>query len=192
MVNKMNESNLEKLDLIRDRMGVSYKEAKEALEICDGDVVEAIVYLEDKKIQNPSPVFTTLEGFKNWLMELINKGNISRIKIKREDKVLVDVPVNAGVAAGFIAIIWTPIMIASIATAVVAKLTIEVTKSDGSVEIINTVIKNSVQDVGSKLGEFASKVKNKVKKNDSEDDIIMEDNPVYRYSVNFNEENDEK
>ena len=188
----MNESYLEKLDLIRERVGVSYKEAKEALEICNGDDVEAIIYIEDKKIENPSPVFTTLEGFKKWLMELIGKGNINRIKIKKEDKVLVNVPVNAGVAVGFIAVIWTPIMLASVATAVVARLTIEITKADGSVEIVNTVIKNSVQDVGNKLGYFASNLKDKVKNRNSNEEIIIDDEPIYKYSVTFDDLNDKK
>lgn len=192
MVNKMNESYLEKLDLIRERVGVSYKEAKEALEICHSDVVEAIIYLEDKKIENPSPVFTTLEGFKNWLMELINMGNINRIKIKKQDKVLVNVPINAGVAAGFIAVIWTPIMIASVATAVVARLTIEITKADGSVEIVNTVIKNSVQDVSGKLGEFANSLKDKVKNRNSNEEIVINDEPIYKYSVTFDDLDDKK
>lgn len=192
MVNKVNESYLEKLDLIRERVGVSYKEAKEALEICNGDVVEAIIYLEDKKIENPSPVFTTLEGFKKWLMELIGKGNINRIKIKKEDKVLVNVPVNAGVAVGFIAVIWTPIMLASVATAVVARLTIEITKADGSVEIVNTVIKNSVQDVGNKLGYFANNLKDKVKNRNSNEEIIIDDEPIYKYSITFDDLNDKK
>ena len=37
---------LEKIDQIVERTGVSYAQAKEALEKAEGDVVEAIIYIE--------------------------------------------------------------------------------------------------------------------------------------------------
>ena len=42
------EVTLEKIELVKDRTGVTYKEAKEALEAADGNVVDAIVSIEDK------------------------------------------------------------------------------------------------------------------------------------------------
>ena len=41
-------SELEKIDLIRARLGVGYKEAKEALDDAEGDVVQALIRLEQK------------------------------------------------------------------------------------------------------------------------------------------------
>ena len=75
----MIDISLEKLDMIKERTGVSYGEAREALETCDGDVVDAIIYIEEKKNNEPSPVDTSLEQFKEWLKNTIEKGNISRI-----------------------------------------------------------------------------------------------------------------
>ena len=40
------EISLEKVDQVKERTGSTYKEAKEALEICGGDVLEAIIYIE--------------------------------------------------------------------------------------------------------------------------------------------------
>ena len=37
---------LEKVDKVRERTGVSYSKAKEALEVSNGDVLEAIIFLE--------------------------------------------------------------------------------------------------------------------------------------------------
>ena len=39
---------LEKVDQVRERTGVSYAEAKNALEISNGDVLNAIILLEEK------------------------------------------------------------------------------------------------------------------------------------------------
>ena len=41
------EITLEKIELVKDRTGVSYKEAKEALEFANGNVVDAIIYVEE-------------------------------------------------------------------------------------------------------------------------------------------------
>ena len=53
------EITLEKIDLLRKRANVSYKEAKHALEENEGNVVEALAYLEEiEKInpkKNPTP-----------------------------------------------------------------------------------------------------------------------------------------
>jgi NACalpha-BTF3-like transcription factor len=37
----MSEITLEKIDIIRERTGANYAEAKEALEVSDGNVVDA-------------------------------------------------------------------------------------------------------------------------------------------------------
>ena len=41
------EITLEKIELVKDRTGVSYKEAKDALEAADGSVVDAIISIEE-------------------------------------------------------------------------------------------------------------------------------------------------
>ena len=43
------EITLEKIELVKDRTGVSYKEAKEALEAAEGSVVDAIIAIEDSR-----------------------------------------------------------------------------------------------------------------------------------------------
>ncbi|EAX48230.1 transcriptional regulator, Fis family [Thermosinus carboxydivorans Nor1] len=43
------EITLEKIDIIRERTGVSYREAKEVLERNGGNVIEALIELESKK-----------------------------------------------------------------------------------------------------------------------------------------------
>ena len=38
--------NLEKVERLREKADVSYEEAKKALDECDGDLLDAMVYLE--------------------------------------------------------------------------------------------------------------------------------------------------
>ena len=54
---------LEKVEKIREKTGVTYEEAKAALDAAGGDVLDALVYLESKgKIKEPEiSVYTTKE-----------------------------------------------------------------------------------------------------------------------------------
>ena len=47
------EITLEKIERVKDRTGVSYKEAKEALEAADGSVVDAIIAIEETVVVKP-------------------------------------------------------------------------------------------------------------------------------------------
>jgi uncharacterized protein DUF4342 len=183
----MAEITLEKMDIIRERTGVSYSEAKEALEACQGNVVDALVYLENKQKENNDTfvedMYTTKDEFKKWLKDIINKGNITRIKVKKDDKVLIDIPVNAGIAAGMFAFVWPQLLGIGIITAVVTRITVEITKSDGSVEVVNTIIKNAVDEMKNKVTDFKDDVEQKVNKKDENG---KEEN-FYQYSVKFDD-----
>jgi len=183
----MSEITLEKIDIVRERTGATYSEAKEALEACEGNVVDALIYLEDRKEEPVDNMFSSKEEFFDWLRDMINKGNVNRIRIKKDDKVLIDIPVTAGAAAMLTALIWPPILAVGLITAVVTKLTIEIIKSDGTVEVVNTAFKNTMDDVKDKFTETAEDLKDKFKgKGKSEG----KDENVYQYTVKFDEMED--
>lgn len=199
----MEEITLEKIDLVRERTGASYSEAKEALEKNNGNVVDAIIYMEKSKKNPLDNIYTTKDEFLSWIKELINKGNITRIKVKKDEKVLVDMPVNAGIAVGIVAYaIWTPLIAIGVIGAVVTNLTIEITKKDGTVEVINKVIKANMQDVKEKVSDVVSDVKEKVtdaaadvkekfaSKKNSESEKNSE--TVYTYTVKFDDADDKE
>ena len=205
----MENVTLEKVDMILERTSVSYEKAKQALEACEGDVLEALIYLE--KIQDILDVenessdneenknFISIEELKAWFKQMIEKGNVARIKIKKDETELIDIPVNAGIAASVVAIIIPPILAAGVIAAIATQITIEITKEDGSVEIINKQVSKVANDVKNKANDFADKVKNKVNemkkdaKNDSSDskqNVYTGSDTVYRYTVDFDEEKD--
>ena len=193
---------LEKVEQVISRTGATYGEAKEALIASDGDVLDAIIYLESKKgfsekgKKFKEEAFNSFDDLKQRINEIIEKGNVSRIIVKKDDRILVDVPVNAGVAVGVIALIWTPIILAvGIVTTVAFNLTFEITKEDGSVEIINAVVKKSKKDAQGIFHDFADNVKNKfddmknnVKQEGNEKNTDDNDESMYTYTVNFDEE----
>ena len=84
----MSEITLEKIDIIRERTDATYADAKEALEFCEGNVVDALINIEEKQKNEKNQVYATKEEFLNWIKEIIKKGNVTRIKIKKDEKVM--------------------------------------------------------------------------------------------------------
>ncbi|NFL33568.1 DUF4342 domain-containing protein [Clostridium botulinum] len=204
----MTNITLEKVDMIIERTGVSYAIAKQALEECNGDVLEALIYLEEASKDEENVEYNiyndkedkenmTVEELKNFIKDLIHKGNITRIKIKKEDTELIDIPVNAGIAAGVIAVLIPPILVAGVIAAVATKITIEITKKDGSVEVINKYVckvsndvKDKAVDIADKMKSKVDEVKNKVKTNNGEDKskVYTGNEAVYTYKVDFDDQ----
>lgn len=204
----MEEITLEKIDIIKERTGVSYTDAKEALEECDGNVVDALIYIEAKEKKstkfNMDEMYTTKDEFLAWIKEIARKGNVTRIKIKKDEKVVIDIPVNAGIAVGIIGLYIPALFGIGLFAAVVTKVTIEITKADGSIEVINTIIKNTVDDVVSKMNDMGEDVKekyNETKDSFSKSDKDKKDSKgtndsntdnVYQYTVKFEEKDKEE
>ncbi len=211
----MENITLEQVDKVRERCNVSYAEAKEALEISNGDVLEAIIYIEknhkiekDNFEENKNSDFyfnsMSVDELKNMIKSLIEKGNVTRIKIKKDDEEILDIPVNAGIAASVIAITIPPILAAALIAAIATQITIEITREDGSVEVVNKYVTKVANDVKNKASDFADAVKNKVnevktevksevenQKGEEEGKKFTGGETVYTYTVNFDEEKKE-
>lgn len=94
--------SIEKIDELRERTGVNYTDAKEALESCNGDMLEAIVYLEkDKKArtQKAKPIGS---GLSDKICALLKKGSSTRIKMYKQENIIFSISVNIAALIGFI------------------------------------------------------------------------------------------
>ncbi|MDR1815253.1 MAG: DUF4342 domain-containing protein [Clostridiales Family XIII bacterium] len=122
---------LEKIELVKDRTGVSYKEAKEALEAAQGNVVDAIIAIEEQVNQKTAAKLSD-NGQKviEKIKEYVRRGNIARIVVKREEETIVNIPLTVGVV-GTVLAPWLTV-IGSI-VAIGTKHDIELIKDDGTV-----------------------------------------------------------
>lgn len=87
---------LEKIDQLRERAGIGYREAKQILEQADGDLLEALIYLEG----SPHGVGRCLS---DWSRDI--SGRLchfaaglrqARFRVKVKDNTLVDLPATCG------------------------------------------------------------------------------------------------
>lgn len=125
------EITLEKIELVKDRTGVTYKEAKEALEAADGNVVDAIIAIEETVDDKSSKkIGAQGEALIARMKEVVKKGNVSKILVTRDGETLVNIPLTVGVLGSVVAP-WG--MIAGVVAAFGFKCRIEFVKDDGSV-----------------------------------------------------------
>ncbi len=99
------EITLEKIELVKDRTGVTYAEAKQALEETDGSVVDAIIAIEEiiNTGEKKKGFGKKGEALFSRLKEIVKKGNVSKIQVKKDGELVLNVPVNAGLVGVVIA-----------------------------------------------------------------------------------------
>lgn len=127
---------LEMVDQVRERTGASYEEAKAALEGANGNVVDAIIAIErnDRAGTGVSDVVEKIKA-------AVQKGNVNRIRVMRDEEELVNIPVNAGIAGGVLGLMAGPWVLISAAVAgAVAKFgfdcRFQLVKEDGTIDEI--------------------------------------------------------
>lgn len=133
------EVTLEKIELVKDRTGATYKEAKDALEAADGSVVDAIIAIEETI---NSDFDDTNAGIKDSKIiekakEIIAKGNMSRIIVRNGDDIVVNFPLTVGVV-GAVLVPWG-VIFGTIA-AIGFKCGIEFVNNEGEIVDINGAV----------------------------------------------------
>ncbi len=182
---------LEKIDQIVERTGVSYAQAKEALEKAEGDVVEAIIYIEQSSARFSKSVSDSFMLKKDEVIEtlkdLIQKGNVTKIIIEKDAKKVLEVPVNIALSAGVLSLFLGTLLIPVVAVIgtgmYIGNFRIKVINDDGS-EI----------DVNEETQRRLLELKNKVdisKKNEEKDDLIDITNEVINEADKETEDNKE-
>lgn len=154
------EITLEKIELVKDRTGVTYAEAKEALEEADGSVVDAIIAIEEtiNAGQKGRGFGKKGEALFESIKGLVKKGNVSRVQVKRDGEMVLNIPVNVGIVGMVIA------PIASVVGVVAAfgfKCTIEVIKDDGTIIDVSDAVTDAMGSVAEKGSDVFEDVKEK-------------------------------
>ncbi len=152
------EITLEKIELVKDRTGVTYAEAKQALEEADGSVVDAIIAIEEtiNAGQRVKGFGKKGEALFESIKDLINKGNVSKVQVKKDGELILNVPVNAGIVGVMIA------PLASVVGVVAAfgfKCTIEVIKTDGTIIDVSDAVTDAMGTVAEKSSDIIGEVK---------------------------------
>lgn len=115
--------NLDKIDILRNRMNVTYEEARTALEVSNWDVVDAIVRVERDERNKKDVLKVRGSELVEKVKEIVRKGNVTKIKVKHGEKILVEVPITAGVVG---AVLAPELAVIGTVAALVSRCTVEV------------------------------------------------------------------
>jgi gas vesicle protein len=154
------EITLEKIELVKDRTGVTYKEAKDALEAADGSVVDAIINIEETIDMSGSAAKIGEQGARviDNIKAVVKKGNVTKIVVKKDDEKILNFPITVSIV-GTVLAPWAAI--AGIIATFGFKCTIELVKDDGTVIDVTEKATDTFGDVVEKGGDVAGGVKDK-------------------------------
>jgi len=143
--------SLEQIDLLRQRANVSYQDAKEALEKCNNDLVDSLVYLEkNNKVKN---TYDKSNSFWESLKRIIRKGNNTKFIIRKNNNTILSISVTISV---LLAIFATPVVIVGLIVALFTNHRFRFEKQDGCDLKINKVlnkVSDSVEDIKKSVTE---------------------------------------
>ena len=119
---------IEKVERLRERANVTYEEARAALEMTGGDLLDAIVLLErEGKTQNRPSSYSTkneeaeeeerqekrsefkenMHRLANWVRKAIDIGNRNQFVLSRKDEEKLTLPVTAFAVIVFFTLPWS-------------------------------------------------------------------------------------
>jgi len=128
---------LKKIDAIRERLGVSYQQAKEALDQTDGDVVKALVLLEKQQKKWDDKIEDKSKQIADYIRDIIKKGNVTKVRLKKGDRVVLEIPATVGALGVGGAILIPPLALLGVVGTVAALInnySLEIVRPDGVVE----------------------------------------------------------
>ena len=127
------EIRLEDVEKVMELAGVDYYTAKEALVKAEGNL--------DKALEDLAPTGTSVgDEIKDMIEKLkakVKEGNVDRVQIRKDDEIILKVPVNVGIIGGIIGAAAAPwALIAGTIAAFGFGCKLEIVKKDGSTDEI--------------------------------------------------------
>lgn len=123
---------LEQIDLVMQRANVPYSDAKEALEACNGDVVEALLYLEKNERIQSKPTNSS-----DKVTSFINTLNATTFIMKKKERTYVNIPLSIALIA---IILCFHVSIVTIIIALILGVRISIVGENDIADKINSTI----------------------------------------------------
>lgn len=150
---------LELIEMLRERAHVSYEEAREALEKCNNDIVEALIYLEKQdKIKAPQKEDGCQDSFWKKVKRLVKKCHEIKLVISKEDDKIIDLPLTVVI---ILTIFAAPLMLVGLIVALFAGYKIRI-KKPGTQDL---KINKTLDDISAAASKISGQVADAINKN---------------------------
>ena len=145
--------NLEQIDELRKRANVSYEDAKNALEQNEGNMIDSLIYLEKKNKIKPDEKSCNDSTFFKKIKFLIKKGNETRLVIKKNDNMVLNICITLAV---ILAVAAFPVVIVALLLAIITNHKIRIVKKNNEDSKVNKIfdkVSVVVNNVTTKINE---------------------------------------
>ncbi len=200
----MSKITIETIDQVMARVpDATYAQVKEALIKCDGDVVDAIILLqegptnkEDVKVKKSfEDIFgKDSDKIKEEITELLRKSNVIRIIIEKNGKIIINLPI----AVGVVGVVFAPILaLVGLSASVFAKYRIKIENEDEGTTVdlgeFSEEKLNLIKEmIVSATKEVKGTVDKKNKKTEDRDEMNNDDVIIDLNKSNYREKNNEE
>ena len=185
----MSKITIEAIDQVMERVpGATYAEVREALIKSDGDVIDAIILLQENSTEKENKNKKTFEEvfgkdsdkIKEEITELLRKSNVIRIVIEKNGKIIMNIPITVGV----VGVVFAPILtLIGLSASVLAKYRIKIENDEGTIvdlgefseeklNIIKDMVSSATKDVKQAVDKRNKKTEDKNEVDD--DDVIID------------------
>ncbi len=126
------ELTIQAIEKVMDETGMAYKDAKALLAANDNDPEKAVAKFFEEVPEDDKKKTDDIIG---KIKELVEKGNVERIQIRKEEQIVLSVPVNIGIIGGILGAAYAPwALIGGAIASFGFGCKIEVVKQDGSTD----------------------------------------------------------
>jgi hypothetical protein len=145
---------IEMIDELRKRANVGFEDARDALERCDGNMLEALIYLE-KNNKFKGARGEEKECFFDKIKALIKKGNNIRFKVRKREVTVLNLSLTVSILIGVFAF---HISVIALVIALLAGYKFKFEKNNGEDMKVNETINKMHDNIDSFKRKFAEDV----------------------------------
>jgi hypothetical protein len=148
--------SLELIEKLKEKVNISYADAKEALEKCNGDLVDALIYLEKENKIKTAPEEKKTSGFWATIKKWVKRSNNTRFIISKKDETVLNLSMTIFI---ILAIIATPFVLVGLLLALFTGHKFRVKTDDFNEEKINKTF-DDISDAASKVTDKVTEIIN--------------------------------
>ena len=149
--------SLELIEKLKEKVNISYADAKEALEKCNGDLVDALIYVEKENKIKAAPEEKKTCGFWKTIKKWVKRGNDTRLVISKEDDTVINISMTIFI---ILAIIATPFVFVALLLALFTGHKFRMKTADFDEAKINKTF-DDISDAASKVTDKVTEIINK-------------------------------
>ena len=147
---KMDENILfQNMEILREKFNISYREAKEVLDLNNNELISSLIFLEEKyaSSNDKCSIKEYLENIKARIVGVYKEGYNQRVIISRNENIIADVPLTAVVISSFAFLVYPTLLLMKLGGIALLNIKFKVINKSGEVYDISSDVKEKMSKI---------------------------------------------